>query len=118
VVQIGPESVLIYSHTKKSVWETCQNGTKTFRSISKFMTLAQSRGCKLLSDSFIIKPQQKIEMEANIFDRPMIFKMTQLIKNTTIENLEKAMTEHNKICQPEKRHLHVLKQWLDDESVE
>jgi hypothetical protein len=28
------------------------------------------------------------------------------------------MTELNKICQPEKRHLHVLKQWLDDESVE
>jgi hypothetical protein len=43
-------------------------------------------------------------MEANIFDRLMVFKMTQLIKNATIENLEKAMNELDRICQPEKRH--------------
>ena len=118
VVQIGPETVLTYSHTNKSVWETCQNGTKTFRSISKFTTLTQSPGCKLLSDSFIIKPEQNIAIEANIFDHPMVFKTTHLIKNATIQNLERAMSELDKIRQPEQRHLHELKQWLDNESSE
>jgi hypothetical protein len=75
-------------------------------------------GCKLLLDSFIIKPQQNIAMEANIFDSPMIFKMTHLIKNATIQNLERVMSKLDKKCQPEKRHLRELKQWLDNESSE
>ncbi len=48
----------------------------------------------------------------------MVFKMTQLIKNATIENLEKAMNEIDKIHELEKRYILELKQWLDDECVE
>ena len=48
----------------------------------------------------------------------MVFKTTHLIKNATIQNLERAMSELDKIRQPEQRHLHELKQWLDNESSE
>ncbi len=48
----------------------------------------------------------------------MVFKMTQLIKNATIENLEKAMNEIDKLHKLEKRYILELKQWLDDECVE
>jgi len=48
----------------------------------------------------------------------MVFKTTHLIKNATIQNLERAMSELDKIRQPEQRHLHELKRWLDNESSE
>ena len=114
-IQIGPGKILVYSPEKATVLESCANGTKTFHTISSFSTLTPKIGCKIISDSFLFKPQQSIIEDGDIFDRPTMFKMETLLGHAKIPDLEKAYEELSKIKDPENRKsLSELKQWLSE----
>ena len=114
-IQTGPGKILVYSPKHATVVETCANGTKSFHSIANFSTLTPKVGCKILSDSFLFKPQQSFIEDSDIFDHPTVFKMESLLENTTIPDLEKAYEELSKIMEPQNRKsLSDLKKWLSE----
>jgi hypothetical protein len=108
--------MMFFSNENKSLIESCTNGTKRIIHTSRLTELTTSPGCRIISDTFILKSQQIIQKEAEVFERPTQFKWDLIIKNTTIPELEKALDEIQKTQPPGKRHLTQLEAWLKNSS--
>jgi hypothetical protein len=73
-VQTRLQRMMFFSYKNKSLIESCTNGMKQIIHASRLTGITTSLGCRIISDTFILKFQQIIEKLAEVFERPNQFK--------------------------------------------
>ena len=113
-VQIRTDTLLVYSQENSTVRETCRNGTRNVLTISKLTTVKATTGCKMIGNSFLLKPEFSLFAEADLIDSVAAFDAQDLMPTTEFnaKDFRRALEELEKIEEVKPRSMTELRTWL------